>query len=158
MESHEFTTHSPEETKRVAADLVEQLLPSMDEGKGVLILLEGDYGVGKTQFVKGIGAKLGIDESKVLSPSYTYMNEYKLETAKGYKFRLIHVDAWRIKTTEDFELTGLKDMLRPGNVVAVEWGGNVMQNIDLRFKNLVTIQVKFKEVNATDRVIEITYE
>ena len=41
---------------------------------GELIVLEGDLGMGKTVFARGIAAGLGIDEDEVRSPSFAMVS------------------------------------------------------------------------------------
>ena len=50
-----YRTHTPEETKKVAAEFAASL-----EG-GEVIFLEGELGAGKTTFVQGVAGALGFD-------------------------------------------------------------------------------------------------
>ncbi len=169
MTRQTFNTHSETETKQIAADLAAKLSPFLSENKIVLILLEGDFGVGKTQFVKGLGKALGVEEHKITSPSYTYMAEHVLQRksekageqeSKNPMHKLVHFDAWRIKTAETLELTGFGDYLIPGNIVVVEWGDSeaINQNSKQNIQNLVRIQIKFQEIDENTRQITIESE
>ncbi len=42
---------------------------------GELIVLEGDLGMGKTVFARGIAAGLGVSENEVHSPSFALVHE-----------------------------------------------------------------------------------
>lgn len=64
-----FLTSSPEETEKLAKELIEQILYSK------IVLLSGPLGSGKTTFVKGLAKALGIEKA-VKSPTYTYVNAY----------------------------------------------------------------------------------
>ena len=57
---------------------------------GEILLLSGPLGAGKTVFVKGLAAALGIDPQEVTSPSFTLVNPY------DGKFPLFHVDLYRL--------------------------------------------------------------
>jgi tRNA threonylcarbamoyladenosine biosynthesis protein TsaE len=54
------------------------------------VLLDGPLGAGKTVFVKGIAAALGIDETEVTSPSFTLVNRY------AGRLTLYHLDLYRL--------------------------------------------------------------
>ncbi len=118
-------TNSTEQTITVAADLAKSLLPKLAHGP-VIISLQGDYGAGKTQFVKGLAQALGI-EQEIVSPSYVYMRNYPFEIEQGtvpggrQGGELVHIDAWRIKSESDFQLVGIQAFLKPGYLIAIEW-------------------------------------
>ena len=57
---------------------------------GEILLLSGALGAGKTIFVKGIAAGLGIDKEEVTSPSFTLVNPYK------GRLPLYHIDLYRL--------------------------------------------------------------
>jgi tRNA threonylcarbamoyladenosine biosynthesis protein TsaE len=83
---------------------------------GVVIALEGALGSGKTVFVQGLAQGLGVPaEYAVTSPSYTLVNEYP------GRWRLFHVDLYRLEDPALFEEIGLFDILADDGVTAVEW-------------------------------------
>ncbi len=110
-------TNSPEETQKFAQKLLEKNL-SIFKKKALLFALQGELGAGKTQFAKGLGRGLKISQP-ITSPTFIIVKEYpyQLDKVKGV---LYHIDAWRLaenNQTIDF----IKDYLRPGNIVALEW-------------------------------------
>ena len=58
---------------------------------GETLLLDGPLGAGKTVFVKGLAAGLGIDVDEVNSPSFTLVNRYD-----GGRLALYHLDLYRL--------------------------------------------------------------
>ena len=84
---------------------------------GELILLEGELGVGKTVFARGIAVGLGIADTEVRSPSFALVHEYE-----GGPFPLFHVDLYRLEGVDDLEGLGLDELTQSGGVVIVEWG------------------------------------
>ena len=46
-------------------------------GAGTVIHLFGDLGAGKTAFVRGLAAGLGLDPDEVSSPTFTLIQEYR---------------------------------------------------------------------------------
>lgn len=108
-----FISHSPSDTYKIGMELAKTLLP------GDLLLLSGDLGAGKTAFVKGIAAGLGIDERRVTSPSFGLIHEYE----EGV-IPLAHADLYRLGpniSEEGLEEIGLYEYLDGRWIVAVEW-------------------------------------
>jgi tRNA threonylcarbamoyladenosine biosynthesis protein TsaE len=102
-------TQSEEETAAVARELASDLKASD------VILLSGNLGAGKTAFVRGLAAGLGIDPEEVSSPTFTLVHEYR-----GGRLTLYHADLYRLEkvATEDL---GLEEMGLSDGVLAIEW-------------------------------------
>lgn len=81
-----------------------------------MIALVGPLGAGKTAFVKGLAAGLGIDPARVASPTFVVASEYPAGARP-----LAHVDLYRLESEAELEAAGFLDLLEPGAVVAVEW-------------------------------------
>jgi tRNA threonylcarbamoyladenosine biosynthesis protein TsaE len=103
------TTHSEAETSAVGSDLAGSLTA------GSVVLLTGDLGAGKTAFVRGLAAGLGIDPEAVSSPTFTLIQEYR-----GGRLPLHHVDLYRLRSIEVDDL-GLDELTLEGGVTAIEW-------------------------------------
>jgi tRNA threonylcarbamoyladenosine biosynthesis protein TsaE len=101
-------THSPEETWKLASEL------SGDLGPGTVIALHGDLGAGKTCFIQGYAAALGIDEP-VTSPTYTLIGEYK------GRLPLHHIDLYRLSGPEEALGLGLEEYFDANGITAIEW-------------------------------------
>lgn len=80
---------------------------------GDVIVLIGPLGAGKTRFVAGLARGLGAG-SRVRSPSFTLINEYRGERL------LLHLDLYRLEPRE-VEGLGLEEQIERGVLVA-EWG------------------------------------
>jgi tRNA threonylcarbamoyladenosine biosynthesis protein TsaE len=106
-----YTTQSPEETQKVAAELAGEL-----KG-GEEIALIGNLGAGKTTFVQGLAAALG-SAAKVKSPTFTLMHVYP--TAHPKIKRLVHIDYYRIQEQGASDL-GLDEYKTPDTVIVSEW-------------------------------------
>lgn len=91
-------------------------------------LLYGEMGAGKTTFVKAICHALGI-ESKVASPSYSIINEYKLN--KGNP--VFHFDFYRLKNeTEAYDI-GTNEYFESGHLCLVEWPEKIPSLIPMHY-------------------------
>jgi len=82
---------------------------------GELIGLYGELGAGKTCLVRGLAEGLGIAPSKVRSPTFTLVNEYR-----GGRLPLYHIDLYRL-TLSDIDRLALREYLYGDGVCVVEW-------------------------------------
>jgi len=114
-QSFSLTTHSSEETMRVAIQLSEQLTP------GSVLLLEGDLGAGKTTFTKGLAKGLGI-ERNVNSPTFTIIKEYR-----NGRLPLYHMDVYRVE--DEFEDLGFDEYFDGDGVTVVEWAHLIKEQL-----------------------------
>ncbi|MBN2346444.1 MAG: tRNA (adenosine(37)-N6)-threonylcarbamoyltransferase complex ATPase subunit type 1 TsaE, partial [Candidatus Aminicenantes bacterium] len=79
-----------------------------------LVLVSGDLGAGKTVFIKGLAAALGIPAEEVVSPSYVLMNLYR------GRHDLFHFDLYRLGTMPEILENPIDEWIGSG-VLAVEW-------------------------------------
>ncbi|MCM3007087.1 tRNA (adenosine(37)-N6)-threonylcarbamoyltransferase complex ATPase subunit type 1 TsaE [Priestia koreensis] len=114
-QSFSLTTHSSDETMRVAIQLSEQLAP------GSVLLLEGDLGAGKTTFTKGLAKGLGI-ERNVNSPTFTIIKEYR-----NGRLPLYHMDVYRVE--DEFEDLGFDEYFNGDGVTVVEWAHLIKEQL-----------------------------
>lgn len=89
--------------------------------KGSIIALEGGLGAGKTQLTKGIALGLGVYE-EITSPTYTIISEYE------GTLPLFHIDAYRLKGSDDFINIGGEDILCGGGICVIEWS-NIIEDL-----------------------------
>lgn len=109
MQTAELSTFSREETLALAASFARVL-----KG-GEIIFLRGPIGAGKTVFVKGVAAALGLKSSPT-SASFSLMKEYKNKTR-----RMFHIDLFRLEEGEVFNL-GFEEMLEDDSaIILAEW-------------------------------------
>ena len=80
---------------------------------GDVLLLSGNLGAGKTAFVRGLAAGLGLDPEEVSSPTFTLVHEYR-----GGRLTLYHADLYRLERAATDDL-GLEELHR--GVLAIEW-------------------------------------
>ena len=119
-------TGSEEETFAVAERLARTLKP------GTFVLLHGDLGAGKTVFVRGLAAGLGVDPEAVTSPTFVLIQHYK------GRVPLVHADLYRLENAGAVDDLGLEEMGSGGVVVAVEWAERLPRTPD----SSVTVRIE----------------
>lgn len=89
--------------------------------KGDVVVLSGDLGTGKTEFVKGICNYLAVDEM-VTSPTFTIINQYRGTLQNGDAIKIYHADLYRIESPTELVNIGFDDMLFAHDAIKlVEW-------------------------------------
>ena len=137
-----FNCQSVEETQRLAKKLAENVIP------GSIISLVGDLGTGKTTFTKGFARQMGIKDH-VTSPTFKLISEYQ-----GKKYKLNHIDAYRMNGPEDFlNIGGEEYLLSKNSITIIEWGDLLNDILPLK-----TIRVNFTRIKSPkeSRKIEIS--
>jgi tRNA threonylcarbamoyladenosine biosynthesis protein TsaE len=129
-------TRSQAETEAVARELAARLRP------GDVVLLSGTLGAGKTAFVRGLAAGLGIDPGEVSSPTFTLVHEYR-----GGRVPLYHADLYRVDRAAADDL-GLDEIGAADGVLAIEWPDRLTHELSGTLS--VTIEIVDE---ATRRVI-----
>lgn len=99
---------------------------------GDIIVLDGDLGTGKTQFVKGFTAALGSADS-VTSPTFTIAQFYNFPDGS-----VLHIDTYRLSDVREFRDTALADFF-PQAIVLIEWGSKIIDELEeytlIKFEN-----------------------
>jgi tRNA threonylcarbamoyladenosine biosynthesis protein TsaE len=104
----EFVTASAEDTRRLAATVAGALRA------GDVIALTGELGAGKTCFVQGAAAALGVPE-RVTSPSFLLRRDYQ------GNLPVVHLDVYRLERLQDVIDLGIDDVLGRAGVTFIEW-------------------------------------
>lgn len=111
-------TDSREETILQGEQFATRLL------KGDVVVLSGDLGTGKTEFVKGICNFLAV-EDMVTSPTFTIINQYRGTLPNGDSVKVYHVDLYRIESNAELVNIGFDDMLFAHDAIKlIEWPEN----------------------------------
>lgn len=134
MKTLAFETHSLAETQLFGARLAAVLR------SGDVVALVGNLGAGKTHLVQAIAGGLGVDPEMVTSPTFVLIQEY------GGSLPIFHMDAYRLKDTDEFLELGADELLGADNLCLIEWADRVA---DVLPKN--QIRVEIESISETSR-------
>ena len=131
-----ITSENLETTVKIGIEIGKFVQP------GDCILLNGTLGVGKTQIVKGIGLGLNILDV-VSSPTFVIVKSYE------GKFKLHHVDLYRIDQTQELSQLGLYDLQLDDGIIAVEWGNKALEEFP---EESLNINIKYSKQNNSREI------
>ncbi|HOJ38107.1 MAG TPA: tRNA (adenosine(37)-N6)-threonylcarbamoyltransferase complex ATPase subunit type 1 TsaE [Ignavibacteriales bacterium] len=114
MQIKNFNNIQLDNITSVASFILEQIEIKLSKYNNIIIKLNGNLGSGKTTLVKEILALNSNDN--ITSPSFSLVNEY------SGKFKIIHIDFYRINNIEELYDIGLTDyFLEENTIVFIEW-------------------------------------
>lgn len=115
----------------------------------VVLGLSGDLGAGKTTFVQLLAKEFGVEE-QVVSPTYTIMKTY---TTNNSTFAsLVHIDAYRIETTEEMRVIGFQQLLKQEKtLVCIEWPEHIQALLPQK-----TIHLTFTFDGISERIVTLS--
>lgn len=106
---------SVKQTQEIAAKLAKCLKP------GDVLALIGNLGSGKTAFVKGLVSGFGVSKSKVLSPTFVLMRQYK------GKMTVNHFDLYRLKNIQQLQEIGYEEYFYSDGITVIEWADRIKE-------------------------------
>ncbi len=132
-------TADAEATAGLGARLAETL------GPGDVVLVEGEFGAGKTTLVRGACRALGV-EGPITSPTFALANRYR--AAGG--LIVSHLDLYRLDGLDGEDPDLLGDYLGPDRLAFVEWSGQ-----DRAAFGAVRLRVHLSHLGGDRRRIEV---
>lgn len=139
-----FNTTSVEETEKIGVYLAEKL-GEIRCDENWFICLTGDLGAGKTAFVRGFASVIS-PGSRVKSPTYTVVNEYRKGTTP-----LFHFDLYRLEDGDnDLEAIGFEEYVDGGHCI-IEWSEYLSE------KPEGTVYADIRKTGDASRRVTITY-
>lgn len=132
-------TSSVEETEAAGAELA-SLLSGRDH---IFVALYGDLGAGKTAFVRGF-SEVFSPGSRVKSPTYTIVNEYRKGTRPVF-----HFDLYRIAEADELLGFGFDEYVQSG-ICITEWSENIPDDIPAD-----AVKVRILKSGENERTVEI---
>ncbi len=111
-----------------------------------IILLSGQMGAGKTEFVKTLAALYGINAAA--SPTFALHHSMSVGD-----MTLDHYDLYRLESVEDLETTGFWDVLQSPSLVLIEWPEKVPNAYWPRDRRILQIEI----VKTTEQARRINW-
>ena len=109
VDTIELRSGSPADTDAIGRRLAAHLR------EGDVVALWGELGSGKTVFVRGLAAGLGVEPAAISSPTFVILHEHR-----GAGLQLFHLDLYRLDGA-GLRSTGWEECLDAGGVTAIEW-------------------------------------
>lgn len=134
-----YYSHSVRDTAKIS-----RVVASQVGSEGATILIYGELGAGKTEFVRGLVEAVGGDVSEVSSPTFVLMQEYLVGR------RVCHVDLYRLGVHEvlDFE-PEIVERAETSAIVAIEWADRLKQPLK------DAIKIRIEDSGEEERVITV---
>ena len=132
------TSNSPQATRELAERLAARVR------SGDVILLRGDLGAGKTEFVKGLAAKLTVAEP-VTSPTFALLNVYE-----GL-LPIYHFDLYRLRYPEELAGIGFDEFAGGKGLTVVEWPDRFLPEMPEEY---ISVEIA-TGTTASERLIRI---
>lgn len=122
---------SEEDTKLIAYEFSGLI------SNGMVIILNGDLGVGKTFFIKRVLEKFNV--TNVNSPTFAIVNEYE-----GNK-KFYHFDFYRINSVKELIDIGTEDYFSElDSIILIEWGNMFPEILP---DNRIEINITYNDSN-----------
>jgi tRNA threonylcarbamoyladenosine biosynthesis protein TsaE len=146
----EITLSDEASTDRFGARLASILPPS------TVIALDGTLGAGKTRLVQAIGKAVGIDTATITSPTFTLVHQYPFSVPEVNRNQfatpsgtIFHLDAYRVKSPEEFWELGVEEMFDSNAWTIIEWAERVKDCLPKQYLQLTIEVISTYERRAT---------
>lgn len=114
--------------------------------KGIVVVLTGDLGSGKTKLTEGILKYFKL-ENEISSPTFTIVNEYYANNLNIY-----HFDVYRLSEIDEFYAIGGEEYFEKGACI-IEWGELIEEALPKDY-----IKVNFSRDLDNENLREINIE
>ncbi len=143
-----FDSASEDDTGVLGAALADAL------PDGTVVALCGTLGAGKTRLVQAIAEACGVDRRAVTSPTFVLVQEYHGRRA------ICHLDAYRLRSEEEFLDLGPEEYFQTAGLVLVEWADRVSgllpkERIEIRIEVTGDTSRRFEVVAQGGRYFDV---
>lgn len=121
--------------------LARRLAPRLEAG--MVVILEGDLGAGKTFFVRAAARALGVPEGvPVTSPTFALVHEYEARVP------MVHADLYRLGHPDELLELGLDERLGRDAIAFIEWGDAYREALPV-----ATVRIQIDLRGDTERTV-----
>ena len=137
----EYLSNSENDTIELGKKIAWQLY------KGLVIVLTGDLGCGKTKFTEGILSYFNM-QKEISSPTFMLVNEYNTENLDIY-----HFDVYRLNDSDEFLAIGGEEYFEKGACI-IEWGERIQDVLPNDYVHIIFTRENEQE-DDKKRIIKI---
>lgn len=147
--------------KDLSHKILEKIKENKNNNRATIVGLFGDLGSGKTTFTKYFAEQLGIDKSKIISPTFIIQKKFpiKKNTEKDEKTNvadfknLYHLDVYRIENPKEILNLDWEDINSdPHNLIFIEWADLIEEILPSD-----TLKINFETIDETTRKITTSF-
>lgn len=99
----EYISQNINDTHKIAITILKSLMKQANRKSSLLIILKGELGAGKTEFVKGFKSFLQI-KNNILSPTFVLMKVYNINNHNIHFKKFYHLDLYRLIDANETEI------------------------------------------------------
>lgn len=148
-----FITENTDETKKLAEKIIKDNYQLIFK-KPLIFILEGDLGVGKTIFVKGLANFFNI--KNIVSPSFVIYYEYQ-GNLNNEKINFYHFDLYNIEDKNEFKYLKINQLLKEKNLLIFEWGEKSQSFFNQLAKKGLIFYLKLEYLSENKRKITLKF-
>ena len=100
-----------------------------------ILLLSGDLGAGKTEFVKSLASEYGV--ANVMSPTFSLHR-----SMQSNSILMDHFDLYRLENLDELESAGIWDLLQNPSLTMIEWPERVPDSYWPRGRKIHRIRIE----------------
>jgi tRNA threonylcarbamoyladenosine biosynthesis protein TsaE len=130
---------------RLAGRALARALPRCG-ADAIVIGIEGELGAGKTTFVAGVLAELGV-RGPVRSPTYTLIEPYEASQRT-----LHHLDLYRLIDAREADALGIRDLLNDSSLLLIEWPSRAAGHLP---QTDLDLQIQYKADPSAGRILRL---
>lgn len=133
----EYISHNIDDLSQLA----NEILKDCDASK--IFVFYGNLGAGKTTLIKILCYQLGY-RGEVTSPTFSLVNQYKVEGADIY-----HMDLYRLKDEDEALEIGIEEYLYSGAFCFIEWPQVIISLLDEAYYkvSMETSESEIRKIN-----------
>jgi tRNA threonylcarbamoyladenosine biosynthesis protein TsaE len=129
-------------------NLVKELINQLEHCS--IVVFKGSLGAGKTTLIKALLGQLGVRPDQITSPTFTYVNRYKLQDGRVCN----HFDLYRLSNLSEFMEMGFDEYLNEKDAIClIEWP-DVIDSLLKSHDNVCLISLEYCEDERRKLVLE----